>query len=389
MDGGQWGSGQGKCGQMKILWIPHTGWNIPQRAHLFCRSLSERHEVHVTDWVADFRTYRDYLSKKYIANYFYRRYRDGNILVHGIPRISPALFSRSLRVLNDTIFSWVVNQIIQVYQIDVVVSTFVISPPRAPRLIYDLFDDNVAYWKSFGKQNQYALEIEETQNKYYQKADAVVAASSVLMENAMASGARTVVHIPNGVELDKFSEGDQSTQVKERLNIPGKLVGIVGNHDKWNELDRIIRIARLLQGEDISFLIAGRGSFMHKAQNEVRLNNLTNIYFYGYVPPQELPVLNQNLDVGLCPYQKTPGADASSPMRLLVYSASGLPVVCTELEEVKRMNFQNVVFVADTPESMAKGVQTALGLRRQRPLDIYKYDLPVLVSKYQSVLKSV
>lgn len=82
---------------MKILWIPHTGWHIPQRAHLFCRPLSERHEVHVTDWQADFFSLRDYLSTRYLQNFIYRKYKDGVITVHSIPRISWALYFSALR----------------------------------------------------------------------------------------------------------------------------------------------------------------------------------------------------------------------------------------------------------------------------------------------------
>src|ERR1043166_1869319 len=56
-------------GKMRILWVPHTSWHIPQRAHLFCRALAERHEVHVSDWVADFSSLRDYFSLRYLQNF--------------------------------------------------------------------------------------------------------------------------------------------------------------------------------------------------------------------------------------------------------------------------------------------------------------------------------
>src|SRR4030067_1390326 len=116
---------------MKILWIPHASWHNPQRAHLFCRALSERHEVHVTDWVADFTSIRDYISRRYLRNFTYRRYKDGQITVHGIPRISPALYLRSLRQFNSLVYSHYLRRIIEKFSIDVVVGTFVAPPPNA------------------------------------------------------------------------------------------------------------------------------------------------------------------------------------------------------------------------------------------------------------------
>src|SRR5690242_3334232 len=121
---------------MKILWIPHTAWHIPQRAHLFCRILAERHEVHVTDWVADFTRPRDFFTLRYLRNFRYRQYYDGRILVHGVPRIAPALFSRALRRWNEGSFSRLIERLIARYGIDVVIGTFVVPPPAAPRLVF-------------------------------------------------------------------------------------------------------------------------------------------------------------------------------------------------------------------------------------------------------------
>jgi hypothetical protein len=147
---------------------------------LFCRALAERHDVHVTDWIADFTSLRDFVSVRYLRNFMYRKWRDGNITVHRIPRFSPALYVPALRRFNTAIFSQITRRIIEHNNIDVVVGTFLLPPPKAPRVIFDLFDDNVAYWHSFGRVPGYADEIARTESIYLQKADAVVAASSVL-----------------------------------------------------------------------------------------------------------------------------------------------------------------------------------------------------------------
>jgi len=371
---------------MKILWIPHTAWHIPQRAHLFCHALSERHEMHVTDCVADFFSPRDYLSRRYLRNFFYRQYKDRRIIVHGIPRFSPALFFPFLRHLNDRLFSRVVNKIIQQYHIDAVVGTFVISPPTAPRLVFDWFDDNVAYWRSYGKVKSYGDEIEKVERAYLKKANAVVTASSVLADKARASAASGPVYwIPNAINLSTLEKASHSN-LREQIGAQERLVGMMGNHDKQVELDRFIGAAKLFAAEGVTFLIAGRGRAIKDAQKRVQKEHITNVKFIGFVPSQDVGSLVQMFDVGVCTYSITPGADAGCPMRLLVYSAAGIPAVCTDLEEVRRWNFPNVVLVDDTPEALAQGIRSALRLPRGCPPQIDQFDIKRLAHLYEIVL---
>ncbi|MFC1936878.1 glycosyltransferase [Chloroflexota bacterium] len=371
---------------MNILWVPHTGWHIPQRAHLFCRALSERHTVHVTDWIADFTSLQDYLSQRYVRNFFYRKYKDGEITVHGIPRISPALFFSRLRQLNRMIFSYWVTKIIAAYDIDVVVGTFVVPPPDASRLIFDLFDDNEAYWHSFGKVPGYVQDILDAERAYLEKADAVVAASEVLRDKARERGAQGPIFlIPNGFDMS-LAQSVNPTEIRRRFAPTGKLVGLVGNHDKQEEIAKVLSAARNFQSEEVTFLIVGRGKVIPWAMKVVLEEELSNVLFHGYVSPQEGLNFAAALDVGLCPYIKTPGLEASSPMRLIMYSSIGLPTVCTDFEAVRRLGFPNLVLVKDDVDSLVAGIRKALALPKTMPEGIEEFDLTALVEKYESVL---
>jgi hypothetical protein len=337
--------------------------------------------------MADFSSLQDYLSPRYLRNFCYRRYRDEKIMVHGIPRISPALFVSQLRYLNTRIFSWMVRLLVRKLHIDVVVGTFVVPPPQAPYLVFDLFDDNVSYWRSFGRVSSYANEIEQTEDLYMRSANATVAASSVLVDRVRQCYPNTQLHlIPNGIDLQHYNSLDHSAARRE-LGLSGCIVGAVGNHDKLAELEKILEAATLLAHEDITFLIVGRGAAIAAAREQARQARLSNVIFQGYLPAAEAATLVAALDVGLCPYLKTPGADAGSPMRLLMYAAVGLPTVCTDLQEVRRMNFSNVVLVDDNPAALAKGIQHALRLPRGCPLQLASYDIEQLTAKYEAVLQ--
>lgn len=367
---------------MKILWIPHASWKTPQRARLFCEKLSEKHDVHVTDICADFTSLKDYVSWRYITSYFYWKYMDGKITVHHIPRISPALPFRSLRRFNYRIFSKYVDKIIEKEGIEAVVGTFVCPPPVARRLVFDLFDDNPAYWREFGRFKSYADEIEAVESAYISTSNEVVAASSVLADKVKE---REVHLIPNGVDLKKFSKADGS-KIREKLGLKGIVVGFIGNQDKFDELYKVVKASELLKGRDLTFLVVGKGGAIAPIKKHINKKGVDNFIFTGFINPLEVADYYKAIDIGLCPYVKTKGRDAGCPIKLLEYTAAGKPVVATELEEVKRMNFSNVILVKDDAISLADGIKKAFESKVKIPKEIEKYDINKLAKKYEKVI---
>ncbi|MBN1415822.1 MAG: glycosyltransferase [Bacteroidales bacterium] len=288
--------------------------------------------------------------------------------------------------MNQRIFSKYIQRIIDDYEIDIVVGTFVAPPPKARRVIFDLFDDNVSYWRRFGRGRAYANEIEAVEFEYMKTANAIVAASSVLREKAKKIAQGTPVHlIPNGVDISQYRKAD-GREFRSQFQISGKLIGNVGSHDKRNEMELMLAVAALMRNEPLTFLIAGRGSQLEWTRQEAQRLGLRNIRFHGVIPFEQLPFVMNSLDVGLCPYEKTEGADASSPMRLLSYLAAEVPVVCTDITSVRMLEMDNVVLVSDTPECFVKGIRQALTLPRMRPQKLMEFNLPQMVEKYEKAL---
>ena len=366
--------------------MSHTAWRVPQRAHLFCRALAGRHEVHVVESEAGFARPRDYLSARYLRSLRSAEYQDGLITVHRVPRVSPALPVGLLRELNSMIFARVVRGIVKRHRIDRIVGTFLLPPPRSPaRLIFDSFDANAEFWRYRGA-SAYADEIDRTEYGYLQRADAVVAASTVLAEKALALDPRgPVYYIPNGIELRRFETLDRQ-RARARFGFEGRIVGSLANHDSSVELDLILDAARDLAGRGIQFVIAGRGGALAEAESRARHERL-DVVFPGYVPLEQAPEFISAFDVGLCVYSRTPMDDARTPMRLLMYAAAGLPTVATDLEEVRRLGLPNVVRVDDHGAAVARGILAALEMPRERPREIHAFDLPGLIARYEAVLE--
>jgi glycosyltransferase involved in cell wall biosynthesis len=366
---------------MRILWIPHAAWRTPQRAKTFCEKLSERHEVHVTDYDAEFGGLGDYISTRYFKNYFYRKRQEGKITIHHIPRISPSIFSKTLREINYGFFSRYVKKIIEEHDIDSVIGTFVCKPPKVDRLVFDLFDDNPAFWKEFGKVKSYADEIEAVEKEYTEKADEIVAVSSILAEKI----GRDVHLIPNGVDLNKFKNGE-GEKIRNKLNLNGNIAGFISSFGEFSGLLKLVKSSELIN-EDLTFLIVGTGPMINDAKRYIKRKNIKNFVFTGFVDPNEIHDYFSAIDIGLLPFNKRWFTDSACPIKLLEYTAAGKPVVSTDLEEVKRMNFSNVIMVKDNPESLAEGIEKAINTKVEIPEKIKDYDMDKLVAEYEKVLE--
>jgi glycosyltransferase involved in cell wall biosynthesis len=378
---------------MRILWIPHVAWHIPQRAHIFCRALAERHEVHVTDWVADFVRPRDFLTRQYLGNFFYRRYREENITIHGIPRVAPALMSPVLRRMNIHLFERTVARIVDAYRIDVVVGTFVVPPPKAPRLIFDLFDENVTYWINYRNFPSYAREIEQREDAYFREADAVVTVSSVLQDKAMnrRSSAKpgNVFLIPNGIDLESFRRAD-TMRVRQLYGLSGKkVIGFISALGEFVGLHRLLEAFSQISGDQIALMVVGDGPELKPAKKWAEERGLTNIIFSGKVPFEQIPDYYASLDVGVIPFDKSPFTDAACPIKLLEYTAARKIVVSTDLEEIHRMDFRNVVLTNSNVDSLVDGLRRALIMSapREETGKIDRYDIRLLVKQYESILQ--
>ena len=375
---------------MRILWIPHAGWHIPQRAHLFCRALAERHEIHVTDWVADFTALRDFASRRYLENFLYRHRRDGKITVHGIPRISPALYSAALRRLNTAIFSRTVQRIIEQHRIDVVVGSFVVPPPRAPRLVFDLFDDNPAYWREYGNVPAVASEIAESENAWVLGCDHVMVVSSVLRDKLAHDYGSEILEnvtiIPNGVDLKRY-RATRGEAVRHSLGLNGcRIVGFISSLGEFSGVIRYMEAARLLDEPDLAHLVVGSGPLLSKAKSAAESWGLSNVFFTGQVDFSDVAGYFAALDVGVIPFDLSDFTHSACPIKLIEYVACGKPVVSTPLKEVKRMGFAGVIFAEPDPQSFADGISRALDAPKGRVVDLSLYDQRKLVEKCENVL---
>ncbi|HSH04792.1 MAG TPA: glycosyltransferase [Anaerolineae bacterium] len=375
---------------MRILWIPHTGWHIPQRAHLFCRALAERHEVHVTDWIADFETIRDYMSWRYIRNFRYRYRREGNIHIHGIPRFSPAIFSRFLRQMNYNIYQRYVQKIVDERQIDVVVGTFIAGPPTGVKIVLDIFDDNPAYWREFRGNEALAQEVQDSEALWAQKSDHIVTISTVLKDKFADKVAGTeITIIPNGVHIDRFKRAD-GQKIREAYGLGDKrVVGFVSSMGEFVGLQLYMEAIRALNRPEVMHFVVGDGPALPAARRYAEEHGLSNVKFAGWIKSEQVADYFAALDVGVIPFDLANFTHSAFPIKLVEYLACQIPVVSTPLEEIKRLAFPGVLLAEPEAGAFARGMAEALDMRLEAEHQLERYAHANLVAEYEAILEGL
>ncbi len=351
---------------MRILWVPHAPWHVPQREKYLLTYLGRHHSVYSTDWDTDFRRLRDYASRRYWRSFFPAASKEDGITVYHIPRIGPALFSRGLRAFNSRVYQEWIARVIERHHIDWLIASFVVPYVDfgIPTSI-DIGDDNVAYWSESGGPQLYGREIAENELAWIRESRGVTVVSSVLRERLQrrVGPSKPFTVIPNGVDLDVFQPPLDKGRVKADLDLNPhfRYMSCIGSFNRHGEIERLLAVARRIQPLSyVRLVVVGRGKYIPLLQKRLAQEGLTGVIFAGFQQGDKLLRYFQATDVGLCPYPLTYGLHASSPLRLLQYSAVGAAVVIPPLQEVVRMRFGNVLLSGESDDSFADAALASL-----------------------------
>jgi glycosyltransferase involved in cell wall biosynthesis len=160
------------------------------------------------------------------------------------------------------------------------------------------------------------------------RVDMVVATAASLAERASRLGSRVLL-LPNGVDGSRFTGVARRDEVPEH---PGRLERIVyvGALDSWFDWRKVQALSRAFPEAEI--LLAG----------PIRMDiswaeDLPNVRLTGPVSPQEVPQMLAGSDVGIIPFVDSPLTRAIHPVKLYEYFAAGLPVVASDLDEIRRI----------------------------------------------------
>ncbi len=254
-----------------------------------------------------------------------------------------------------------------------IVWTF-LPTPLALDVIRELNPELTVYYciDDLASSSPAAQRISRTETELFKEADLVFVTSEKLRQRAARS--REQVHLfPFGVDFEKFervrTSGEPVPDDLKALSYP--TVGYLGGLHQWVDQKLLADVARRLPS--VSFALVG------PAQTDVSaLAVCQNIHLLGARPHAEVPRYLKGFDVGLVPYRLHDYTAHVYPTKLNEYLAMGMPVVATDLPEIRRFNqdHDDVVMVARDAERFADAITKSLANRDpgevQRRIDVAK-----------------
>jgi glycosyltransferase involved in cell wall biosynthesis len=246
--------------------------------------------------------------------------------------------------------------------------------------------------------------LEALERFAYAHADHIVPVTHPFAAHIARVSGRThgVTVIPNGVDLELFSERPPDDAYAARLGIAGKFVAsYVGTHGMAHGLDTLLDAAELLaQRKDIVFVMAGDGAERERLQAAIAARGLDNVKMLGQLPKDEMPGLWACSTVSLVLLKKQDLFTSVIPSKIFESMAMRKPIVLGVRGEAQRIITESGSGICIEPES---AVELASALRtladdaalRERLAEAgfayvrAHYDRACLAADYEAVLRTV
>ena len=169
-------------------------------------------------------------------------------------------------------------------------------------------------------------------------ADLRVAVSAELGERLerIAPGRRTAV-VPNGVDAKLFAELPERAEARERFDLPPsrQVIGFAGGLRPWHGVETAIQA--LPSTGDVMLAVAGDGPQRETLEQIAAERGVADrVRWLGHLPHDEVPAFLAALDAAVLPYPALDGF-AFSPLKLYEYLAAGVPVVASDIGQVREV----------------------------------------------------
>ncbi len=194
--------------------------------------------------------------------------------------------------------------------------------------------------------------IKRLERQLMDRSDLVITTAGRLQQSKSQYHPRTHL-VTHGVSYDHFAQAtDERTDIPEDMRgIRAPLFGFFGMIQDWIDLELIAALAR--RRREWSFVLVGK----QEVSTDICAGH-PNIHLVGQVPFATLPGYCKAFDVALIPFKINRLTVNVNPIKLREYLAAGLPVVSTDLPEVRP--YRPHVHIASTVDDFEKACLQAL-----------------------------
>lgn len=198
---------------------------------------------------------------------------------------------------------------------------------------------------------RFALWLE---NQALRRGQAIIAVTQGLVDNLQRGGIEPdKIHlIINGIDCSHYKPASTYSILRERLGLDNKFVVIfAGTFSHTNGLEVVLDAADLLRKDpSVVFVMVGDGLERKSLQQVAHQRGLINILFLGPQPEDALPEYLQIADVGLNTLRGKLVTQCTLSIKLFAYLACGLPVICTDRQEMRQLVTAAQVGILVAPE---------------------------------------
>lgn len=278
------------------------------------------------------------------------------------PVFLPFPYSRLILLINRYLLSSAITKWMKIQRFhDPVLITF-LPTPLAQAVIDDIDPALTIYYcaNDMAGGSQGAAQLKAYEESFLTKADAVFCFSHTLVDYARRF-ARSVHFFPAGVDFAKFEAARNSNDVPADLALlPRPVIGYVGSISGVFDQDLLVHVAKEMP--EASFVLVGP-----EYADVSRLNTCTNIKLLGNRQHDLVPSYIKGFDVALIPYVKNAFTDAVYSCKLNEYLAMGVPVVTTDMREVRlyKERHGDVVEIAKSKEDFVDKIRLALAASKE------------------------
>jgi uncharacterized SAM-binding protein YcdF (DUF218 family)/glycosyltransferase involved in cell wall biosynthesis len=274
------------------------------------------------------------------------------------PLVVPLPYSRVARWINRWLLARALKRWMRATGLyRPIVWTF-LPTPLAVDLIRELDPQLTIYYciDDFVSSSPGARRIVASEQRLFRDADLVFVTSERLRARAAKFNDR--VHLfPFGVNFERFDavRAESGPAPDDLQSLAHPVVGYVGGLHQWVDQELVAAVARRLTGA--TFAMVG------PAQTDVTvLEGQPNIRLFGQRPHDELARYISGFDVGIVPYKLSEYTANVYPTKLNEYLVMGIPVVATDLPEIRRFNGDHgeIVSVAGTADAFADAITSVM-----------------------------
>jgi glycosyltransferase involved in cell wall biosynthesis len=217
-------------------------------------------------------------------------------------------------------------------------------------VVYHCVDEFSAFSDTNGRH------IAELEERLLRRADLCITSAERLQENKAKVNPRTVL-VRHGVDFNHFVKAcDPATKIPEDIaKLPKPIIGFFGLVADWVDFEAIIATAKA--HPEGSVVVLGK---VAPDVDPSALKAVPNIHLLGRKRYEDLPGYCKAFDVALMPFKVNELTLNANPLKVREYLAAGLPVVSTDIPEVRKVGLCKMAtstedFVRKVDECLAEG----------------------------------